>query len=354
MGFLAPIAPALIGGAATLGGAMLANRRGRGFQELPSPPQMEETMDVIDKIAGVQSIVRTGSNGKKERVIERLPRSREDEALYNEAGNIMSNALRNIQNLHAVDPNAALNYAPFINTINALNEQRGHDMARLVNVPNFAQFAQDFKNSEQASIREQYREMRNARQNELVGLGYGIDSTAWANSSAAIDAEEAKALRGIDVRAQMAGQEYGKGELQNRLLAYGLGEEARGAQRQSAIDELNARQQQLAERELRRQHSIAEQGNLYALAAGTRGQDQNMAMHSLAPHLQSEQYRNALMAYQAGNQAIMHNQLNRTPNFGETVGQLMGNIGGQLISNNIDSLTAPRRNNGGFLSRYRY
>ena len=331
MAFLAPLAVPLIGGAATLAGSLIARKSAPDYQQAPPPPKMEDMMDVIDNVNGVQSITRKGVGGKSQRVIERLPRTREEEILYNEYGRLMAESMRNIQNLATVDPNAALNFAPYVNAVRGLNEERSADVARLVQMPDFQQFTQQFRDMEQTAIREQYRDLRNSKQSQLAGMGYGMDSTAWANVDAAINAEEAKAMRGLDVRAQQVGQEFAKGELQNRILGYNLGEESRGGRRQAAADILGAEREQLAERELNREKRMQEQAGIFNAAAGMRGEDQTKAMQSLSPQLSQDMYRQQLMAHQVGSEALRYNQTNRPPTFGEAAGKLMGTMGGGLI-----------------------
>lgn len=329
-------------GAAVIGGALLG-RSGHRNQEMPATPKPEDVMDVVDTINGTQSITRVGANGKKQRVIERLPRTAQEEAIYREAGNIMTNTLRNIQNLYNVDPNAAMNYAPFVNTIQGLQQERSADVARLINMPDFAQFAQDFKTTEQANIREQFGEARNQTQSQLAGMGYGTDSTAWQNAQAAINAEESKASRGLDVRSKLAGQEYAQNELQNRIMGYTMGEHGRQDRQQSAATELGIQREQLNEREANRQRRVAEQAGLLQNAAAIRGEDANAAARTVAPQLQQDMYRNQLAAHGADVNAIMYNNANRAPTFGEIAGNTMGYFGGQGLQRAFDA-TAPRTN----------
>jgi hypothetical protein len=331
MAFLAPLAVPLIGGAATLAGSLIGRNSAPDYQQAPPPPKMEDMMDVIDNVNGVQSITRKGVGGKSQRVIERLPRTREEEMLYNEYGRLMAESMRNIQNLSAIDPNAALNFAPYVNAVRGLNEERAADIARLVQMPDFQQFTQQFRDMEQTAIREQYRDLRNSKQSQLAGMGYGMDSTAWANVDAAINAEEAKAMRGLDVRAQQVGQEFAKGELQNRILGYNLGEEARGGRRQAALDVLGAEREQLAERELNREKRMQEQAGVFKVAAGMRGEDQTKAMQSVAPQLGQDLYRQQLLAHQVATDTARYNQLNRPPNIGEMAGNALGSMGGSII-----------------------
>lgn len=332
-------------GAALIGGALLG-RSGHRNQEMPAAPKPEDVMDVVDRIAGTQSITRVGANGKKQRVIERLPRTAQEEAIYREAGNIMTNTLRNIQNLYNVDPNAAMNYAPFVNTIQGLQQERSADVARLINMPDFAQFAQDFKTTEQANIREQFGEARNQTQSQLAGMGYGTDSTAWQNAQAAINAEESKASRGLDVRSKLAGQQYAQQELQNRIMGYTMGEHGRQDRQQAAATELGIQREQLNEREANRQRRVAEQAGLLQNAAAIRGEDASVAARTVAPQLQQDMYRNQLAAHGADVNAIMYNNANRAPTFGEIAGNTLGYFGGQGLQRAFDA-TAPQANAGG-------
>lgn len=74
----------------------------------PPVPPKEELLDVIDHVTGTQAITVVGADGKKKRVVERLPRTPEEQKLYDEAGDLMNIAIVEIKKLSEYDPAAAL------------------------------------------------------------------------------------------------------------------------------------------------------------------------------------------------------------------------------------------------------
>ncbi|CAK9254198.1 unnamed protein product [Sphagnum jensenii] len=74
-------------------------------------------MDVIDEIAGAEAVTVTGADGKKRRVIRRLPRTKEEQAIYQKGQELMASALKNISQLYQYDPSSVVDFAPIIQTL---------------------------------------------------------------------------------------------------------------------------------------------------------------------------------------------------------------------------------------------
>ena len=110
----------------------------------PIPPK-EELMDVIDKISGTQTITVTGADGKKRRVMERLPRTPEEQKLFDDAGELMDKSMAEIKRLNEYNPTEVIDFAPFVNVMNDLNTERKSDIAELSKLPDFNRYVEDFK-----------------------------------------------------------------------------------------------------------------------------------------------------------------------------------------------------------------
>jgi hypothetical protein len=80
-------------------------------------------MDVIDEITGVQSLVTTNANGRKQRVTSRLPRSPEEEQRFKMAEQLIATSMENIQQLYKYDPRSTVDYAPIIQTFANINQE---------------------------------------------------------------------------------------------------------------------------------------------------------------------------------------------------------------------------------------
>ena len=61
---------------------------------LEKPPSVQDLEDVIDEISGTEAITVKGADGKKRRVVRRLPRTREEEALFQKGQGMMKTALQ--------------------------------------------------------------------------------------------------------------------------------------------------------------------------------------------------------------------------------------------------------------------
>jgi len=344
MAFLAPIAPALIGGALAAGGSILASRsapKPPAPPKIPDAPKPEDMMDVIDKVAGVQAINVNGADGKKRRVIERIPRTKQEQILYDEAGDLMKNALGNIQQLYQLDPNAVIDFAPFIQSVNHLNQKRGRDIARLAQIPDFNEFAQNFKNMQKTVIDDEFRTAKNAKQAELTRMGYGVDSTAWANAEAALDRQYAEAVAKNDVTSEINARELQNKDIQNRVLAYNLGEQGRTGELDAEQMILAANREQAGERETHRAKQIQEQAGLFQTGAGIRKEDINTALQNVAPQTAQNLFASQMQGHRTNMEGSILNYQNqlgafdRKPlNFGEIAGYHAGKIGGEMINPN--------------------
>ena len=111
---------------------------------IPPPPPPPEILDVIDQITGTQSIVVTGADGKKRRIMSRLPRTPEEEAKYKAAEELIGSSMKNIRQLYKYDPKSMVDFAPLIETFSNLNRERMDALGQIANIGNIEQDIADF------------------------------------------------------------------------------------------------------------------------------------------------------------------------------------------------------------------
>jgi hypothetical protein len=300
----------------------------------PPVPPPEELMDVIDHVTGTQAITVMGADGKKKRMIERLPRTPEEQTLYEQAGDLMTRAITEIQRLNAYDPNALVDFAPFVQVMNDLNRERQQDMQELIQLPDFNQTVQAFKDMNQRLLEEEFKRQENEGQEYLNRRGYG-DSTAAIEMRNTLGKNRAQALEESRVRGDLYGEQLKAADLNNRQTAYTLREQGRLGQTQRAQMEHQLRLEQKAQQDQARQQALQNQVDLFRVGAGIRGEDVNRAMATRAPDLANTIFQqnstDTLHRYQAQiNQtnAAYQNQLaqyqTRPPSFGDTLLNLGG------------------------------
>ncbi len=292
----------------------------------PIPPK-EELLDVIDHITGTQTITVTGPDGKKKRVIERLPRTAEEQKLYEDAGELMSKAIVEIKRLSAYDPAAVVDFAPFVNVMNDLNIERQADLAELSKLPDFNQYVSDFKAMEQTIIQEEFNKQANEASEYLNRRGYG-DSTGAAELKTALASQKAKTLAQSKVNATMYGEQLKAADQTNRQNAFGFREQGRMGQLQNAQTEHQLKLDQYSQANAMRQQALQNQGGLFNVGAKIRGEDKSTAMATRAPELANTIFQQSNMdnlnrhnAHVNQINAQYQNQLssyqNQQPSFGD-------------------------------------
>ena len=88
MGFMAAIGAGM--GVLGMGVSALSTPSAPKRPPLPQMPKVENVMNVIDSISGVRTINRIGSDGKTQRVTERLPLTPQEQKLADFFSNIAS------------------------------------------------------------------------------------------------------------------------------------------------------------------------------------------------------------------------------------------------------------------------
>jgi hypothetical protein len=317
---------------------------GGGGPSAPSytpPPPREEIMDVIDKIGGVQSIVVT-ENGKKKRIIERLPRTPEDQAFHDYMGELMNKAVRNITQLYKYNPEDVVEFQPFIDVFANLNEESQNDLAEIANFGDITEQVQNFKKMNNELLEEQiYIRNRMAEENFAHrGISKSTAATEYRTASAR---QNDLARLQAKVDADMYGESLAEQRLRTNATAFGLREQGRQGRLQAAQTGYNLEQQKLQDLESKRQIAIQENQNLFNLGAGIRGEDEAKAMASRAPELANQTFAmmnaDSLNRYNSGvnaqNAAFQNSLLayqNRRPSFGDRLLKLGGMAAGAYLT----------------------
>ncbi len=269
---------------------------------IPPVPQPQEILDVIDEVTGTQTITVTGSDGKKRRMIQKLPRTQEEEALYNEAGQLMERAIGEMKRLYDYDPSQLVHYAPFVDVLNALNNERSEDMAELTKFPDFNGYVQDFKDMQKSIIDEEYKRESNRLEESLAHKGLS-DSTTGREERNLLTHHAATARQRAGVEAQSYGEQLKGADLANRTNAFNLTEATRQGRLSAAATEYDLQKDYATQLESQRDKALTHQSHLYSVAAGIRGADTNKAMATMAPNMALAEFgatnNNALNYYNA-------------------------------------------------------
>lgn len=327
--------------------------------QLPPPPKPQEILDVIDEITGTQAITVTGSDGKKRRIVSRLPRTPEEEHFFKEGESLITGALNNLKTLYQQQPERLIDFTPIIDTFANINEERARDLGEIANIGNIQQEIEDFKQIQKNLMDEEVRKINQAQEQGLIERGH-YNSTAGDSLRAQLAREEALARQQADLQARTFGENLAGQRLNRNIAAYGLREEGRRdrleqTERDIALQE--AERQQLEE-----QRREAIQNNVAQLQTGANltGQDISRAMATQAPQLGLQQFaltnQDQMNRYGANINRLnqnFHNQMAhhqaQPPSFGETLGRLgmmgagsflgggLGTVGSTLAGNTSTS-----------------
>jgi len=309
---------------------------------IPPPPPPQEILDVIDEVTGTQTITVVGSDGKKRRMIQKLPRTQEEEALYQEAGQLMDKAISEMKRLYDYDPSQLVHYAPFVDVINSLNRERSEDMAELTKFPDFNGYVEEFKGMQKSIIDEEYRRESNRLEENLAHKGLS-DSTTGREERNLLTRHAATARQRAGVEAQLYRERLKGTDLANRSNAFGLREAGRQGRLSAAATEYGLQKDYAGRLMGQRDKALAHQSDLYNVAAGIRGADTNKAMATMAPNMALAEFgasnNNALNYYNADVNRITQQygmelgaHKAKGPGFGQTLLHLGGMGIGAFLS----------------------
>ena len=316
--------------------------------QLPAPPKPQEIMDVIDEISGTQAVTVTGPDGKKRRVIQRLPRTPQEEQLFRQGEELMSSALQNLKTLYNHDPSQVVDFAPVIETFANINRERAEDLAQITDLGNIQADVDDFKAIQKNLLNEELKQARLSQEQGLVERGHH-NSTAGDSLRAQLSREEALARQQVDLNSRMYGDQIADQKFRRNLTAYDLREQGRQGQISQAEKDYALRQQQKQDLEQKHQGEIQSQGALFQMGANLRGEDMHRAMATRAPELGLQQWsqtnQDQMNRYNADinrintgyQQRLAHHQA-QPPSFLETVGSLGTGLGGAMMTAPSNSL----------------
>lgn len=324
---------------------MFKGRKAPSFTPIAPPPPPQEIMDVIDEITGTQSIIATGPDGRKRRVIQKLPRTPQEEAFFRQGEELMGSAIKNIQELHAYDPYSVVDFAPVIQTFANLNQEQAQDLAKVADFGNIEQDINNFKQMQTSLMEDQFRRQRSNLETDLARKGRSQGS--YGQEQRARNSYYENLLRQQnEVNATQYGEDLASKRLGRNLTAYGARQQGRENQLNAAQTEYGLKQQQLQDLENRRRYAIGENMQQFGLGAGLTGQDLAKAMASRAPELANQtfamQSADQLNRYNAdiNRQNINYtNQLNRYNASPPTFGEFLGNVAGAQLG---ASISGPR------------
>lgn len=263
--------------------------------QLPPLPPPQEMMDVIDEISGTKYVTSFDPvTGKKVRLLQSLPRTPEQQQLYDQAGQLMDTAIGEMKRLYDYDPSQLVDFKPFVETLNQLNTERTADMERLTKIPDFAKYVEDFQNIQRSILDEEFTKQSDAMRASLIRRGYG-NSTMASEAEAILADKKAKANREVGLESLRFGEELYDRSLNRRAGDYALTEQTRANREASAMQEYQLEQQQAQDLEHQRSQQLAHQAQLYNTGANVMATDQARRQGTLAPQA-------ALNEFQAGNQ----------------------------------------------------
>jgi hypothetical protein len=199
-----------------------------GSKKAPAQPVIQtqapqyDVMDFTDEITGTETVTVTDASGKKKRITRRLPRSAEEQKIYDNATKLFNDSLNNIEALSVIDPSQAAEFAPYL---------------------------QAYKGKLDRSLTEAVNRTRASLESNFVKAGLQ-DSTAATELRTALARDEMQQrgqldeqvrLRGEDMRDKQLARQYGLMEVGANLRGQDLntamaGKTANLMQQEYALD----------------------------------------------------------------------------------------------------------------------
>lgn len=306
-----------------------------------APPPDPEFMDTVDEIAGVQSVVVTGPDGKKKRVKSRLPRSPEEEARLQAGSDLLQSAIHNMTQLYRYNPESAVDFAPFIEAVAGIDQERMQDLAQVANLGNIQQDIAQFKDMQKNLLDEEFDMQNRANEERLAHSGMGT-STYAAESRALMARNQALARQQGDINANVYGEQLAAQKLARNKEAFGLRELDRQSRMGTETQKYALAKEHEADMERRRQMAIEEQKNLFNVGSSIVSADLNKALANNVDETalntfnsqataSMNRYKADIVRQQANYQNAMAAHQAKGPSFGEmAMGFAMPIVGNAL------------------------
>lgn len=313
--------------------------------DLPPPPKREEMMDVIDRIAGAQSIEVVGADGKKRREIMRLPRTGNEKIIFEAGEDLLKQVIANVKQDYKNNPRQVIPFQPIIDVFANIGEERQNDLAQLGGFADIAREVADYKRMNDALLTEQISARDRAMEESFAHRGIS-DSTAATEyrAAAARNADLARMQTGVN--ADMYGNELAKQKIANYASAFNLREQGRAGQLAKEEAAFNLKSQ---ERDAALADKRAQNLNALQIGGGIVQNDLNKAQGSPAPALANQifalQNNDALQRYNLDLNRRNMNYQNELaaynaqgPSFGEQLLGLGGQVAGAMFMGRPDSI----------------
>lgn len=309
--------------------------------QIPLPPKPQEMMNVIDEITGTQSVVNTLPNGRRVRKNQALPRSREEEARYTQAGQIMDQAISAMRQLYQTTPVKAVDYTPFVQALNTLNDERVRDLQELTEIPDFTRYVDDFKAMQNTLMEETFSRESRMLEEKLAQTGHSASDVGRAERNALLTGQRKSAqeagIRSVDFATQLRNQ-----DLLQRSQEYNLREQGRQAQLPAIAQEYAWQQQHVQDLNQSQDRALAGQQTLLGIGSQIQANDLNKRMASQAPQLALSEFQarnnNALNYYNAEANTINKNyemklaeHQAQPPSFGDSLLSLGTSLGSAYL-----------------------
>lgn len=249
--------------------------------KLETPPAVKELEDVIDEISGTEAITVKGADGKKRRVVRRLPRTGEEEALFQKGQVMMKTALQNITNLYQYDPTSAIDFQPIINTFANINSERMNNLSQIADFGNIKNDIDNFKEMQSSLLKEQFL-TENNRLNERLAHSGLEDSTVGREERNLLSRNQNLTSRQADLNALEFGEGLADRRLNRNANLYNMNEMGRQSRLQAAQLEYDLAQKKQADLEQLRQNAITENQNQLQIGSNLLGNDLDRSMKTRA------------------------------------------------------------------------
>ncbi|WP_440682146.1 hypothetical protein [Cysteiniphilum halobium] len=294
----------------------------------------QELLDVIDEIAGTQTVTVKGENGKRMRKISRLPRTDQEEQYYQQGQNLIGKALNNLSQLFENKPEAVVDFKPVIDTFAKLNDERVADLAKRPGLEGINQYVNEFRDYQRNILDDVFTQHKMQQESQLAQSGH-YNSTAGHAHRAYMAKQEGLARQQADINARTYGEDIMAKRQQNFNTEYAANEQARKGQLDQALQQYTLAQQQKQDKDTNNAMQLQNALNQLQTGYTLTGQDLQKAMASKSAELGLK--HSTGIADSAFKQASLNNQMKQQQFQNELNAQNQTN---QLIASLLDRRNA--------------
>lgn len=341
--------------AAFIGGGILSSviggRKAPKAPDLPPPPPAQEMLDVIDEISGTKAITVTDGTGKKRRVISRLPRTKEEQALFERAQALMGEATQNLRTLYQKAPSATLDFKPLIEQMGRISEERRDDLANVMQMDDVDGLVNDMRDMNRFILDRELDEARDHLEEGLSQRGHS-NSTGGHTLRAKLAGEGALARAKNELASQEYGEKLRSDRLKEKMGLYTLREDERRAELDMAERGYGLQKEHNALLDQEHQKMIDLNQGQFTLGAGLAGGDLTRAQQGQVAGIalndfnarnqaQMQRYHANIDRLQQGYNNDVSRYQNSPPSFGEVMGSLGTSLGSAMLTAPPGSMLNP-------------